>query len=232
MKTVTRLFIYISALLFTIGATAQDASSTTTTTTTATEVQRSKPIPVEVFFGSDRVVTQITLMKKFSSSTRFGLLASTYYAADYKNELLNNESMNVLLLTYDIYKGLGVVGGAALNSKWGFRPFAGGMYSYGNRAFSTAFSSGFYLTESNNSESKGMVQYRHQLKDSWSLYTRLEGLFNLDMDTKKHDRGQLYGRLGVGYKAVGFGLATNLDWYGPNKVFKENYGIYVSYAFR
>ena len=223
MKTVTRLFIYISILLFTTVAVAQDA---------APAPQPSRPVPVEVFFGNDRVVTQITLIKKFSGSNRFGLLASTYYAADYENELRNNESMNVLLLTYDIYKGLGVVSGAALNSKWGFRPFAGGMYSYGNRAFSTAFSSGFYLTESNNFESKGMVQYRHPLKDNWSLYTRLEGLFNLDMDTKKHDRGQLYGRLGVGYKAVGFGFATNLDWYGPNKVFKENYGVYVSYAFR
>ena len=60
----------------------------------------------------------------------------------------------------------------------------------------------------------------------------MQGLFNLDMDTKRHERGQLYGRLGVGYKAIGFGLATNLDWYGPNKVFKENYGFYVSYAFR
>lgn len=223
MKTVTRLLIYISALLFATLAMAQDAPPA---------AQPSRPTPVEVFFGSDRVVTQITMMKKFSDNTRFGILASTYYAADYENELRNNESMNVLLLTYDLYKGLGLISGAALNSKWGFRPFAGGMYTYGNRAFATAFSSGFYLTESNNSESKGMVQYRHHLKDNWSLYSRLEGLFNLDMDTKKHDRGQLYGRLGVGYKAIGFGFATNLDWYGPNKVFKENYGVYVSYAFR
>lgn len=140
--------------------------------------------------------------------------------------------MNILLLTYDIYKGLGVVSGAALNSKWGFRPFAGGMYVYSNKVFTTAISSGFYLTESNNSESIAMVQYRHPLTADWSLNTRLQGLFNLDMDTKKHDRGQLYARLGMGYEAIEFGFATNLDWYGPNKVFKENYGIYISYAFR
>ncbi len=230
MKTVTRLLLCISAVLFTTIATAQDASNDTLTP--ASVALLSKPIPVEVFFGHDRVVTQITLIKKFSPTTRFGILASSYYAADYENELRNNESMNVLLLTYDLYKGLGLISGAALNSKWGFRPFAGAMYTYGNKGFATAFSSGFYLTESNNSESKGMVQYRHPLKDNWSLYGRLEGLFNLDMDTKKHERGQMYGRLGVGYKAFGFGFATNLDWYGPNKVFKENYGVYVSYAFR
>ena len=223
MKTVTRLFIYISILLFTTVAIAQDSTSVG---------QRSRPIPVEVFFGNDRVVTEITLIKKFTGIPKFGIIASSYYAADYDNELRNNESMNVLLLTYDIYKGLGVVSGAALNSKWGFRPFAGGMYVYGNKAFTTAISSGFYLTESNNSESKAMVQYRHPLSNDWSLIARLQGLFNLDMDTKKQDRGQLYARLGVGYEASEFGFATNLDWYGPNKVFKENYGVYISCAFR
>lgn len=223
MKTVTRLFIYISVLLFTTLAVAQDA---------APAPQPSRPVPVEVFFGNDRVVTEVKLNKKISGIPRLGVIASAYYAADYENEMRNNESMNVLLLTYDIYKGLGVVSGAALNSQWGFRPFAGGMYVCGNKVFTTAISSGFYLAESNNFESKAMVQYRHPLKENWTLNTSLQGLFNLDMDTKKHDRGQLYGRLGVGYKAVGFGFATNLDWYGPNKVFKENYGVYVSYAFR
>lgn len=175
MATINRLLIYIIALFFTTVAVAQD---------TIVKPQTSTPIPVEVFFGNDRFVSEFTMIKKFSGSTRFGLLASSYFAADYKNELRENESMNVLLLTYNLYKGLGVVSGAALNSKWGFRPFSGGMYTYGNKAFSTAFSSGFYLTESHNSESKGMVQYRHKLTGNWLLYSRLQGLFNLDMDTK------------------------------------------------
>lgn len=222
MKTVTRLLIFISALLFTTVLIAQDSTPVP---------QRSRPVPVEVFFGNNRVVTEVKLNKKFSGIPKLGVIASAYYAADYNNELRNNESMNILLLTYDIYKGLGIVSGAALNSKWGFRPFAGGMYVYSNKVFTTAISSGFYLTESNNSESIAMVQYRHPLTADWSLNTRLQGLFNLDMDTKKHDRGQLYARLGMGYEAIEFGFATNLDWYGPNKVFKENYGVYISYAF-
>lgn len=144
----------VGVLFFSTVAIAQDST---------TKNPPSRPVPVEVFFGNDRVVTEVKLNKKFSGIPRLGVIASSYYAADYDNELRNNESMNVLLLTYDIYKGLGVVSGAALNSKWGFRPFAGGMYSYGNKGFTTAISSGFYLTESNNSESKAMVQYRHIL---------------------------------------------------------------------
>ena len=213
----------ISALFFSLAVSAQDSSTSSV---------RSTPIPVELFFGNHRFVAEATVNKKFAESKKFGFLASTYFAADYENDLRENESMNVLLFTYDIYKGLGAVGGAALNSKWGFRPFAGGQYVYANKAFMALLSSGFYLTESNNSESRGIIQYRHLLQGNWSLYTRLQGLFNLDMDTNKHERSSVYGRLGVNYKAYGFGFATNVDWYGPKKFLRENYGLYVSYAFR
>ena len=213
----------VSALFFSIAAIAQD---------TALSSNASAPIPVEMLFGNHRFVVEATVNKKFTENNKFGVIASTYFAADYKNDLRENESMNVLLFTYDIVKGLGPVAGAALNSKWGFRPFAGGQYVYGSKSLMALFSSGFYLTESNNSESRGIIQYKHPLNGNWSLQTRLYGLFNLDMDTKKHDRSAVYGRLGLNYKAYGFGFGTNLDWYGPNKFLRENYGLYVSYAFR
>ena len=223
MKLGYILLISISALLFSTAATAQDAPPTP---------RPSAPIPVDLFFGNHRFVADVLVTKKFSESNKLGFLASTYFAADYKNDLRENESMNVLLLTYDVFKGLGPVAGAGLNSRWGFRPFAGGQYVYGNKGFMAMVSSGFYLTQTNNSESRSIIQYRYPLKDNWALYSRLQGLFNLDMDTKNHERSSVYGRLGVNYKAYGFGLATNLDWYGPRKVLKENYGMFVSYAFR
>lgn len=45
---------------------------------------------------------------------------------------------------------------------------------------------GFYLTESHNFESVGIVEYRPHIKNEWSLYTRMEGMINVDMDTKKN----------------------------------------------
>ncbi len=223
MKTVTKLLIYIITLFFSSVVIAQDSGA---------KPQGSPPIPIEVFFGNDRFVSQITINKKFTSSTKFGVLVSSYFAADYENDLRKNESMNILLLSYDIYKGLGVTSGAALNSKWGFRPFSGGLYSYADKTFFTLISSGFYLTESNNFESKVVLQYKPKLNDVWSLYSRVEFLFNQDMDTKKHERSALYGRLGLNYKAFNFGFATNYDWYGPVKFSRENYGVFISYAFK
>lgn len=232
MKLVARLLICFSALFFATVAIAQDAAGG----------QRKAPIPVEVLFGNNRVAIQVTVNRKFNESTKFGVYANTMAAGDYNNKLDNKnqidkgsndtESMNSLYLTYDLYKGLGLVSGAGLNSSWGFRPFAGARYGIAHQAVSVNLSSGFYLTQSNNSETKVSLQFRPRLIEDWSLLTIVQGLYSHNLDTKKHDRGALYGRLGVGYKAVGFGFASNLDWYGPNKVLKENYGVFVSYAFR
>jgi len=51
-------------------------------------------------------------------------------------------------------------------------------------------------------------------------------------ESDHHDRSYIYGRIGLSYKKVGFGLGTNLDWYGPNKLRKDNYGIFVRYEFQ
>lgn len=225
MKTTLKLFLFVTALLFSAVGIAKGG----------------KPIPVEVFFGNHRIATQVTVNRNFNATTKFGVFASTMTAGEYDNKLNDKnqidkerndtESMNSLYLTYNVYKGLGLISGAGLNSSWGFRPFAGARYGYGNKLFSVNVSSGFYLTQSNNSESKVAIQLRPHLTGNWSLLTSVQGMFNLDMDTRKHDRAAFYARLGTSYKAYGFGMATNLDWYGPKKVFKENYGVYISYAF-
>ncbi len=233
MKTVIKLFVYICVLLLSAATMAQEAG---------VKPQGSSPIPVELFFGNNRVATQVTVSRKFRESSRFGVFASTLTAGDYKN-ILNeknqidkqqndSESMNSLYLTYDVYKGLGLISGAGLNSSWGFRPFAGAQYGYRNKAFSINMSSGFYLTQSKNSETKVAVQFRPHLKGNWSLFTGVQALYNQNMNTNKHDRSAVYGRLGVNCKSIGFGLATNLDWYGPLEVLKENYGLFISYAFK
>lgn len=231
MRTVRYLLVIIGAFLLSAAVKAEDTKS-----------RGSAPIPVEVFFGNNRLATQITVNRKFNATSKFGVFASTMTAGDYDNKLNfknqtdrdhnDSESMNSLLLTYDVYSGLKLVAGAGINSTWGFRPFAGGQYGYGNKMFFVNVASGFYLTQSNNFESKAAMQLRPHISGDWSLYTGVQAMYNLDMDTKKHDRAALYGRLGVGYKAFGFGFATNLDWYGPNKTLKENYGVYLSYEFR
>lgn len=223
MKSVKVLLLFIGLSLFLNEAVAQEAAS---------KPKGPAPIPVELFFGNNRLFSTVSVNRMFTGSDRFGVIASSTIAFSYSNELSENESMNVLFLSYNLHKGFGLLAGFGLNSSWGFRPFAGGQYAYASKAFFAMVSSGFYLTESNNFESKVVIQFTPQIKESWSLYSRFEGLYNQDMNTNKHDRGVLYGRLGLNYKSVAFGLATNLDWYGPNKFSRENFGVFVRYSFK
>lgn len=218
-----RTTFLIGTLLITTLAIAQEEHK---------ESSHSAPIPVDVLFGNNRFASQFIISKKFTDTSRFGFLASSFIAADYENDKTQNESMNVALINYEIVKGFGVVSGAALNSQWGFRPFSGLQYVYANKEFMVMVLPGFYLTESHNFDSVGFVEYRPQIKNDWSLFTRLEGQYNLDMDTKKHDRSHIYGRLGVSYKTFSFGLASNYDWYGPFKEKKENFGVFLRNAFK
>ena len=91
---------------------------------------------------------------------------------------------------------------------------------------------GFYLTESHNFEVIGLLEYAHKLTNKYSMYYRLKGLLNVDMNTEKHDRSCIYARLGIIYKKYCIGFGVNYDWYGPLKFYKENFGLFTSIDLR
>jgi len=248
---IRRFSLWILILLFASTAIAQDYSSSQGSSTalaqdskygvnaaiigvnaTNSRVSTASPIPVELFAGHNRFVINFSIARKFTDKSRFGFQASTYMAADYGNDKTNNESMNVALLSYEVLKGLNIVAGAALHSAWGFRPFSGLQYQLSAGDFFATATSGFYLTESHNFETKGFVEYRPRLSEYWSLLTRAEGQYNINMETDKHSKSRIYARLGLTFKTIGFGLAANWDWYGPLKSSKDNFGIFVRKSFR
>ncbi len=190
----------------------------------------SAPIPFEVFLGKEGFTSQLIIDKTFAGLNKFGLFGLSFLKADYDNEEFLRESINMAVLKYDVVKNVSVVGGALFNSNWGFRPYAGAQYGYHSRTFMGVLSSGFHLTATHNFESLAIVEYRPQLKDSWSLYTRAQGLFSHLTETGKHDRSFLYSRVGVTYKTLSFGAALNYDWYGngPMKIENHQWGIFIS----
>ncbi|RKD88316.1 hypothetical protein [Mangrovibacterium diazotrophicum] len=197
---------------------------------TEAPVAPSAPIPFEVFLGKDGFTSQLIVDKKFAGLNKFGLFGLSFLKADYDNEEFLRESINMAVLKYDVVKNVSVVGGALFNSNWGFRPYAGAQYGYHSRTFMGLLSSGFHLTETHNFESLAIVEYRPQIKDAWSLYTRAQGLYSHLTETGKHDRSFLYSRVGVSYKTLSFGAALNYDWYGngPMKIENHQLGIFIS----
>lgn len=191
----------------------------------------SSPIPAEVMVGNDRLTYQIVVNKGFSQKSKFGFLTVSTFAVDYENNKADNDYMTPVFLNYKITQGFGVTSGVAVNSNWGFRPFIGLQYIYANQKILALVIPSFYLTESHNFETLALIEYKPKLNNRLGLYSRLQILMSQNMESDHHDRSYIYGRIGLSYKRVGFGLGTNLDWYGPLKLQKENYGVFVRYEF-
>jgi len=193
-----------------------------------TQVHPSAPIPLEVMFSEKSWNAQLIIDKKFTDESRFGFFALSYLRANYDNDEYLRESLNLTLLKYNIYGGFSILSGSAYSSVWGFRPYVGGQYTYATRKFMCAIITGYYLTESHNYEAIGMIEYRPQINEKWSVYTRAQGLYNQNTETGKHDRSQAYGRLGLSYKTFSFGAAFNYDCYGPMKMEDHQWGVFIS----
>lgn len=192
------------------------------------KAHQSAPIPLEIFMGTDGWTSQMIIDKKFAPGSKFGLFALSYLRADYENDDFLNESINMALLKYDLFKDVSVLSGAVFNSQWGFRPYAGAQYGYHSRTFMGVLNSGFQLTETQNFETLAIVEYRPPLKGAWSLYTRAQGLYSQNTEIGKHDRSHFYARLGVSHNTFSFGCAYNYDCYGPTKLTENQFGIFVN----
>jgi len=194
------------------------------------KAHRSAPIPLEIFLGPDGWTSQLIIDKKFSADSKFGFFGLSFLKADYENEDFLNESINLALLKYDLFKNVNLLSGALFNSQWGFRPYAGAQYGYHSRTFMGVVNSGFHLTETQNFETLAIAEYRPVIKGPWSLYTHVQGLYSHIPESGKHDRSFLYSRLGVSYKTFSFGCALNYDWYGngPMKIEDHQFGVFIS----
>ena len=222
MKINTIRTVIVATAFFTFGRSfAQEGDK-------ATHV--SAPIPIEVFLGADNWTSQLVIDKKFVGSNKLGIFALSYLRANYDNNPYLSESLNLAMVKYNLYKNVSLLSGVLYSSHWGFRPYAGAQYNYHSRTFMGMINSGFHLTETKNFETIAMVEYRPVIKEAWSLYTKMQGMYSQNTLIDEHDRSYIYNRIGVSYKAFSFGCALNYDWYGfgPMKIKDHQWGIFVS----
>ena len=220
MALTKKLFITIAIAFISALAVAQDSIPHHFT----------PPIAVEMLFGNDRLAFQMIVHKKLQENSRFGFFSISSFAVDYRNDRTKNEYTTLVLLNYEIVKGFGISSGAAVNSNWGFRPYAGFQYIFANKTVLVIAEPGFYLTESHNFKTLAIIEFKPKIKKNWSLYCRLQGLYSQNLQTNHHERSYVYARLGVKYNNFGFGLGSNIDWHGSDKELKQNYGLFLCTA--
>lgn len=189
------------------------------------------PVPAEVFAGNRRVAIQVLFDKKFSPQSRFSFFNVSMNTANYSNKASENEFTSVSSIKFELLKGLAVTAGANINSQNGLQPSTGFQYIFAGKNILAIVSPVIYFRPTTNFETFFLFQYRPALSKQLKLHTRLQVLYNYNLQVYAHDRSYLYARAGLGYRNFSFGFGANLDRYGPAKYLKENYGGFLQVEF-
>ena len=185
------------------------------------------PIPIELMFGQERFRLQQVLQRGLPGSQRFSFFAVTYADNTYKNETTKLDFVNTSQLAYNLYQGFGLTAGLNTNKVTGLSPTLGIRYIYASPKLLAAAVPDYIFSEDRNLALFALIEFKPRLSNNFKLYSRLQGLYNHNLKSSNHQRSYLQIRLGIGYRKYQFGLAANLDYFGSDKVFQENYGVFV-----
>lgn len=187
----------------------------------------ASPMPVELNFGNNRFGLQFLVNKQFPNSKHFNILAVTSFASDYQNNLSNLDFISNSQVSYELWKGFGLAIGTSVNAKTGFVPVAGLEYVFANKKVLFVITPNIHISDSYNIEGLTVLEYKPAISKTINLYSRFQSLYNHNTKGDFHERSYIQLRLGLGIKSYQFGLASNFDFYGPNKILKDNYGVFV-----
>lgn len=193
----------------------------------STKVFSPQTVAVEEMVGDKRQFLQLLVNKVFVEKKKIGLLSISSYAADYKDNLSNNEFQNITLIYHHLFKGISINSGVSFTSLEGLKNFVGLQYIYQSKSFSLLYLPSYYFMNSHKISNTALIEYKPPISKNWSLYTRLQVHYNHNLETGNHFRSYVYSRLGLTYKYLSFGLGHNFDRYGANATIKNNYGVFL-----
>ncbi len=198
----------------------------------AQEASKEAPSPVELNAGNNRFGLQFLMNKHFAPASKFSFLSVTSFESTYKNDVNNLDFINNSQVSYEIYKGFGVATGLSVNRVSGLTPIVGLEYVFANKEILFVITPTYHLSKNRNIEGLTLIEYKPKLTEKVNLYSRFQALYNHNSEENQHERSYMQFRLGVGIGNYQFGLASNLDYYGPAKILKENYGVFLRFNFK
>jgi len=184
---------------------------------------KGQPIPVELMVGNKFTSLDVTFTKPFREGSKFGFFHMNTIQADYDDKLKNSFVLQDLVF-FEAVKNLKIVAGA-FYGKPGFNTTAGFQYSINSKKVFFLFAPRVNIIEEPSYDFMTIFQYKTPLNDKVKLYTRVK-LLNV-FDANEHIRSYQWFRLGVDLSGTQFGLAMDLDEYGPDPSVEYNFGLFV-----
>ncbi|SIO03012.1 hypothetical protein [Algoriphagus halophilus] len=204
-----------------------------TTTQISLAQNGNPPIPTELMFGHKRLDFQLVFKRNFTPTSKFSLLAISVFSENYNNENeLGNNLVIPIQVNYSIgKKGIAISTGVEANSKAGFSPTVGFQHVFSNRKVLTLTVVNFFLNEGQDAKIFGLYEFKPPLNEAWSIYSRIQFVYNRSLGESNHNRSFIYLRGGLKKGPLSFGLGANWDAYGPFKETANNFGIFTKWDF-
>lgn len=223
------LFSFLFAMVFSQPGNAQEPQQGTSLKTTSS----GPPIPFEIFFGHEQLNFQLIVKKKFSPTSKFDLLAISIFSENWdKENKIGNSVVIPFQVNYNIgKKGFAVAAGGEGNSVTGFSPLIGVGHSFANRKILAISVLNYLINEGQDLKLFGLYEFKPPINETWSLYSRVQFVYNHSLAENHHNRSFLYLRAGLKKGPLVFGLGANWDKYGPDKIPKDNYGVFTRWEF-
>jgi hypothetical protein len=182
-----------------------------------------QPIPVELMSGYKYGTVNLSFSRNFSQTSRIGFFHMNTVQFDYRTAD-NNSFLLQDLLYVETFKNLRVAGGVAY-SKGGFNPTAGLQYVYSGKKFLFLCAPRINIESEPSYDIMTIIQYKPDINDRVKLFTRVQ-MLNL-FDSGGNIKSYQWMRIGVEIKGIQFGLAANLDEYGPDPSVETNFGLFL-----
>ncbi|MBC6367955.1 hypothetical protein [Algoriphagus sp. AK58] len=191
------------------------------------------PTPVELMFGHERLDFQMVFKRNFAPQSKFSLLAIAVFSENYVKERRVGDSMVMpFQVNYALgKKGFFLAAGAEANSVAGFGTTLGLTHGYASKKWLAISVLNYQLGESKDVKLFGLYEYKPMLNEAWSIYSRLQFVYNYTLAEDHHNRSFLYLRAGLKKGPLGFGIGANWDQYGPDKISRDNYGLFTRWEF-
>lgn len=184
----------------------------------------AQPIPVEFMAGSRYATVNLVMNKKFTQTSRLGFFHLNTLTMDY-NEEASNDLFLQNLLTFEVVKNLRITGGASYAVQPGIKPTMGLQYVLATKDFFLLLSPRVNIAAEPALSIFTLLRYRPKLTEKSNLFLGAQ-LLNI-FDAKSHIKSYQWLRVGLEIKGTQFGLAANLDEFGPAPRVQFSAGLFV-----
>lgn len=130
-------------------------------------------------------------------------------------------------LSWGITKKIDIFTGFIWTPFDGVRPTAAAMYTLAKPELLFIVNPRIDLHKETNAEMLMVLEYKPKITETLNLYTRFQGLYSHNVKHDYHGRSYTMLRAGLTYKDISFGVGDNIDFYGPDKIRENNYGLFM-----